>query len=99
MNLQTIVSRSISPLVPGVVSVTQISAGDAFNVIPASALLKGTIRSLSVETLDSLRNRVSHIVNTTTTLHGCNATITFSPDFYPPTINDEVLFEDFSTHV
>lgn len=93
VNLQTIVSRTISPLESGVVSVTQISAGDAFNVIPASAMLRGTIRALSMEMLISLRNRVEGMVSATASLHECNSTIRFSPDFYPPTVNDEALFE------
>jgi len=93
LNLQSIVSRTISPLESGVVSVTQISAGDAFNVIPASTLVRGTIRALSTEMLMSLRDKVSHMTSTTASLHGCNSTIQFSPDFYPPTVNDEELFE------
>lgn len=92
-NLQSIVSRTISPLESGVVSVTAMNAGDAFNVIPASAVLKGTIRALSTEMLMSLRDRVEHMAKTTTRLHGCNVTIAYSPDFYPPTINDPDLFE------
>mmetsp|Transcript_18326 Transcript_18326/g.39843 ORF Transcript_18326/g.39843 Transcript_18326/m.39843 type:complete len:543 (-) Transcript_18326:254-1882(-) len=92
-NLQSIVSRTISPLESGVISVTAISAGDAFNVIPASATLKGTIRALSTDMLMSLRDRVGHMAQTTASLHGCNATIAYSPDFYPPTVNDPELHE------
>lgn len=92
-NLQTIVSRTISPLESGVVSVTAISAGDAFNVIPAAATLKGTVRALSTDMLLSLRDRVDHMVQSTAELHGCNATVRWSPDYYPPTINDAALFE------
>lgn len=92
-NLQTIVSRNISPLESGVISVTQISAGDAFNVIPASALIRGTIRALSTEMLMSLRDKVEHMLKATTSMYSCNSTITFSPDFYPPTVNDKELFE------
>jgi len=93
MNLQTIVSRTISPLESGVVSVTQISAGDAFNVIPAAATIRGTVRALSTEMLMALRDKVEHIVHATSKMHGCNSTIQYSPDFYPPTVNDPELFE------
>ena len=99
MNLQTIVSRTLSPLESGVCSITKIEAGDAFNIIPASALLRGTIRALSTETLVSLKERVHHIVESTAAVHGCNVTITYSPDFYPPTVNDPELYETFSKHV
>jgi metal-dependent amidase/aminoacylase/carboxypeptidase family protein len=99
MNLQTIVSRTLSPLESGVCSITKFEAGDAFNVIPAAALLRGTIRALSTETLLSLKDKVEHVVTTTAKVHGCNVTITYSPDFYPPTVNDPDLFHDFSKSV
>lgn len=92
-NLQSIVSRTISPLESGVVSVTQITSGDAFNVIPASATIRGTVRALSVEMLMSLRDKVSKILDATDLMHGCNSTIKYSPDFYPPTVNDAELFD------
>lgn len=100
MNLQTIVSRTISPLEAGVCSITQIDTGSgAFNVIPHSATLRGTIRSLSTETLLQLRDRVQHIIEMTAAVHGCNVTITYSPDYYPVTVNDPTLYETFSKHV
>uniref|UniRef100_A0A7S4HTQ4 Peptidase M20 dimerisation domain-containing protein n=1 Tax=Odontella aurita TaxID=265563 RepID=A0A7S4HTQ4_9STRA len=92
-NLQTLISRTISPLESGVISVTQISAGDAFNVIPASAMLRGTIRALSTDMLVALKGKVEGMVRSTASLYGCNSTIRFSPDFYPPTVNDEGLFQ------
>jgi IAA-amino acid hydrolase len=99
MNLQTIVSRKLSPLDSGVCSVTKIEGGEAFNVIPHSTLLRGTIRALSTETLLSLRERVEHIVISTAAVYGCNVTMSWSPDFYPPTVNDPELFEQFSKDI
>jgi amidohydrolase len=99
MNLQTIISRNLSPLESGVCSVTKFEAGDAYNVIPHSALLRGTIRALSTKTLLSLKDRVLHVVETTAAMHGCNVTIEWAPDFYPPTVNDPLLFESFSKYV
>jgi amidohydrolase len=99
MNLQTLVSRSLSPLESGVCSITKFEAGDAFNIIPASALLRGTVRALSTETLLFLKDRVDHVVKTTADVHGCNVTITYSADFYPPTVNDPELYENFSKDV
>jgi amidohydrolase len=99
MNLQTLVSRNLSPLEAGVCSITKFEAGDAFNVIPHSAILRGTIRALSTETLLKLQERVQHVVQTTAAVHGANVTIRYSPDFYPPTINDPELFEEFSKNV
>jgi IAA-amino acid hydrolase len=50
--------------------------------------MRGTVRALSTETLLVLRDRVEHIVQSTAKVYGCNATVTFSPDYYPPTVND-----------
>lgn len=99
MNLQTLVSRTLNPLESGVCSITKIEAGEAFNIIPASALLRGTIRALTMETLLVLRERVQHVVTTSAAVHGCNVSITYSPDYYPPTNNDVTLFESFSKGV
>ena len=74
------------------ISVTQLSAGDAFNVIPATALIRGTIRALSEDMLNNLRQKVDNMRITMTNMHGCNSTIKFSLDHYPPTINHETLF-------
>lgn len=99
MNLQSIVSRNTSPLEAGVCSITKVQAGSAFNIIPDSAIIWGTIRALSTQTLLELRNRVQHIAETTAMAYGCNATIKYSPDYYPPTVNDPALFESFSKEV
>jgi IAA-amino acid hydrolase len=99
MNLQTLISRTLSPLESGVCSITKFDSGDAFNVIPASAVLRGTIRALTTETLLALRDKVQHVVETTAEVHGCNVTITYSPDFYPPTVNDPNLYQEFSKSV
>nr|WP_241211600.1 peptidase dimerization domain-containing protein [Brevibacterium aurantiacum] len=53
--LQNMVSRRISTFDPIALSVTQLQAGDAVNVIPASASLGATVRTLSQESLDIVR--------------------------------------------
>jgi amidohydrolase len=50
--LQTIVSRDLVPGDLGVLSVTQIKSGDAYNVIPERAVMSGTVRAMKRETLD-----------------------------------------------
>src|SRR6201987_5942828 len=49
--LQTIVARNLRPLDTAVVSVTQIHAGDAYNVIPETAVMRGTVRCFSRDTM------------------------------------------------
>jgi amidohydrolase len=59
--LQTIVSRNTEPTQPAVVSVTQIHAGSAYNVIPGEAVVSGTIRMFSRETRDLTARRMREI--------------------------------------
>jgi amidohydrolase len=59
--LQTIVSRNADPIEPAVVSITQMHAGSAYNVIPDTAHLAGTIRTLDDETRDLTRKRLREI--------------------------------------
>jgi len=40
-----------------------------------------------------LRDRVEHITQSTAALYGCNSTISYSPDYNPPTVNDATLFQ------
>jgi IAA-amino acid hydrolase len=100
-NLQTVVARQISPLQAGVVSITQFSTdSQAYNVIPHTVEIKGTIRALSTETLLELRDRVKHVIESTVQVHKCTIeAFTYSPDYYPVTINDPILFTEFSQHV
>ncbi len=59
--LQGIVSRNVNPFDSVVVSVTQLEAGQAFNIIPEEAILRGTIRTMSPETREMARKRVAEI--------------------------------------
>lgn len=86
--LQTIVSRELDPLNPGVVSLTTIHGGEAYNVIPETVQLRGTIRALSIETLQQIQQRVREITAAVAAAHRCEAKITFPGIDYPPTVND-----------
>ena len=56
--LQTIVSRNLHPLDAGVVSVTQVHAGDTWNVIPDDIVLRGTVRTFKPEVQDTIERRM-----------------------------------------
>ncbi len=85
--LQTIVSRELDPLDPGVVSITTIHGGQAFNVIPPSVTMTGTIRSLTVRGMEFLEERIRTIASHVAAANRCEAQIEFL-DAYPPTVND-----------
>ncbi len=87
--LQTIVSREIDPLESAVVSITTVHGGDAYNVIPAEVELTGTLRALSLETLEHLQQRVQAIATSVATANRCEAAVSFPGHDYPPTVNDD----------
>ncbi|ACI98426.1 M20 aminoacylase family protein [Rhodospirillum centenum] len=84
--IQTLVSRNVSPTEAGVVSVTQIQAGSAFNVIPGEVVLRGTVRALTNEVRTLLESGLRRIVDTLPAAFGAEASLNYIAG-YPPTIN------------
>ena len=88
VELQTLVSRELNPLEPGVISITMANAGSAFNVIPSTMELQGTIRSLTIEGVTNLQKRVKEVAQSIALANRCEAEVSFPGNDYPPTIND-----------
>jgi amidohydrolase len=86
--LQSIVSRNVDPLHAAVISITVFRAGSADNVIPQTALLRGTARSLVPEVRDLLERRLHEVVGGTAQAYGATAKLTYKRD-YPVTRNHE----------
>lgn len=86
--LQSIVARNVDPLDSGVVSVTAIKAGDAFNVLPQTATLKGTCRTLKPETRDLLERRMREVCAGIAAAFGAKISIEYNRG-YPITFNHE----------
>jgi amidohydrolase len=91
--LQSIASRRVDPVKEAVVSVTQFHAGDAFNVIPHEAHLRGTCRSFLPEVRDTIEYELNRIATQTALAFDAVAEINFMRN-YPPTVNTEA-----ETHV
>ena len=90
-NIQSIISRRISPLQSGVISVTQMNSGDTTNVIPDVATLKGTVRSFDMDVRQSLQSLLTEMVTTLPPLYG----VTGEMDYhirYPVTTNDSQAY-------
>jgi len=85
--LQTVASRSVDPLKSVVVSICKMSAGNAYNVIPPSATLLGTVRTLDPEVRDIAEAHIRRIVESTGAAFGATATCHYSRD-YPVTVNN-----------
>ncbi|HEV2673626.1 MAG TPA: M20 aminoacylase family protein [Aliidongia sp.] len=84
--LQTIASRNADPIKSVVVSVTQFHAGSAFNVIPQSAWLCGTIRTFDAGIRTQARERIKEIAEGVALAFGGSATVNFRFG-YPATVN------------
>ena len=83
---QTIVSRNKSPLDAGVLSITQIHAGSATNVIPDDAKLIGTVRTFTIPVLDLMEQRMREVAAHTAAAFGAEVEFKFKRN-YPPLIN------------
>jgi hippurate hydrolase len=83
---QTIVTRNRRPIDPAVISVTMIHAGEATNVVPDSAEIRGTVRTFSVEVLDMIQQRMQELAEHTCAAFGARCEFEFHRN-YPPTVN------------
>jgi amidohydrolase len=88
--LQTVVARNLDPRSTAVVSVTQVHAGEAFNVIPDRAVLRGTIRTFEPEVRQVVLRRVTEVAAGVSAALGCTARIRLTP-LTPPVVNDPAV--------
>ncbi len=86
--LQSVISRNVDPLESGVLSVTSIHAGEAFNVIPQTAKLLGTVRTLKETTRCQIEERLKRITLATAEALGATAIVKYHRG-YPVTMNHE----------
>lgn len=86
--LQTIVSRNADPVDAAVVSITQFNAGDTYNVIPETARLGGTVRTLRAEMRDLIEARIRAIVDGVAAATGTTITLRYDRN-YPVTYNHD----------
>jgi amidohydrolase len=88
--LQTIASRSVDPFQQVVVSVTQLRAGTAFNIIPETAWMNGTIRVFDPALWARIPGLFERIVHGVAQAHGCQASVLYERG-NQPTVNDPAL--------
>jgi amidohydrolase len=88
--LQTIPSRNVAPLKSSVVSVTSVHSGTAFNIIPQTAELNGTIRTFDPQVRKLVLERFQQIVRGIASSMGCEAEITIKQVTAPVINNGEV---------
>jgi amidohydrolase len=85
--LQTLVSREVDPIDPAVVTIGRISAGEANNVIPDTAELRGTVRTFSKHNRELLSRRIQEVIHGVAESFGGSASIEYIFR-YPSVVND-----------
>ena len=87
--LQTIVSRTLNPADPAVVSITQIHAGNTWNALPESVLIRGTFRCFNSDIQKIIADKIAQIVKGICESFEVKAEINFNPENpgYPVTFN------------
>jgi amidohydrolase len=86
--LQTMVTRRVHVFDPAVVTIAKIEAGTTRNVIPETASLLGTVRTVSEATRESVLEGVRRVANGIASAHGATVDVEITRG-YPPTVNDE----------
>jgi amidohydrolase len=95
--LQTIVSRNVDPLESAVVSICVFQAGTTDNVIPQTAKLRGTVRSLKPEIQELVQKRMQEVVEGTARLYGAKATLKYNRGY--PVLNNHERQTEFAASV
>jgi hippurate hydrolase len=85
--LQSIITRNKRPVEAAVLSVTEIHAGDATNIIPDGATIRGTVRTFTPETLDLIEQRMKALTEQLPPAFGASGSLHFHRN-YPPTVNE-----------
>jgi hippurate hydrolase len=91
-SLQTMVTRSIDVFDPAVVTVGRISAGTTSNVIPETAVIDATIRTVGERTRSKVHEGIQRVADGIAAAHGCECDVALNIG-YPVTTNDDAYAE------
>ena len=95
--IQTIISRTTSPNDSAVLSITKVHAGDAYNVIPESAMLSGTVRTFAIDKMQEIERQMISISEGISKANGGTALVEFNTLFLPVLNEEEAT--DLATEV
>jgi len=87
--LQTMITRTVPVFDPGVLTVASISAGTTTNVIPETAVIRGTVRAVSEQTRGVVLDGLARVAEHVAAAHGCSSHIDPVAVSYPVTLNDD----------
>ena len=86
--LQSLISRQLDPFKNAVLSLTKIEGGSAFNVIPDTVTIGGTLRSTNEHIRNDMLKKIKKVALNACEISNCKVNIEIRPG-YPSTINDE----------
>jgi hippurate hydrolase len=98
VELQQLVSRNVSPVDSAVVSVTMFHAGTARNIIPDTATIAGTLRTLRNDTRAHLMTRIDAVVQAIGSAHGVDVRVHWKIGT-PPVVNNNAVINHIAGHV
>lgn len=90
--LQTLVAREVDPIDTAVISITALNAGTAYNIIPETVELKGTLRTFSAALRERLMTRIEEVATGIAQTLRCQAAVSFLHGS-PAVINDDTMTE------
>jgi amidohydrolase len=93
--LQSIVSRNIAAQDTAVLSITRIQSGDAYNVIPETAVLAGTVRAMKRETMSLIEQNMYRLATSIAAGFGAKAELDYRATFVP-TVNNSAEMKVFA---
>jgi hippurate hydrolase len=96
-NLQSIVARNVDPLESAVISICVFQAGTTDNVIPQTAQLRGTARSLVPAVQDLIEKRMHEVIEGTAALHGAKAKLNYRRGY--PVLKNHAAQTEFAASV
>ncbi|WP_342526449.1 N-acetyldiaminopimelate deacetylase [Chryseomicrobium sp. FSL W7-1435] len=96
VQLQSIVSRSVDPLAPSVVTIGKMNSGTVQNIISGHARLEGTIRTFDAQVMKTIQARIEAIARGIESSFDCRITIDYGSAYYQ-VVNDELLANTFES--
>ena len=96
MALQSVISRRIAPSEPAVLTLGSVHGGDAFNVVPDSVSLRGTVRTFSDASERRVEEEIRRVAAGVGLAHGCEIAVTWI-QHTRPTVNDPAIAAQVAT--
>ncbi|SHI81305.1 M20 metallopeptidase family protein [Lutispora thermophila] len=88
--LQEVLAREINPQEPVVITIGSFNGGDAYNIIPETVVMKGSIRTFSEDVRDFVKKRLTEIADLTAKAYRAECRVEYVSGI-APTVNNEIL--------